>query len=135
MTRSILPYYLKKSLTKTTVVGILPATCDRVRRCSIWGADRQDLLHAAQVVGATGHVTGVDMTPEMLTVAEKYRAQIGERLGFHNVEFRRGRIQDLRTNLHGRAVSAPSSYRFGRGFASLHYLSGPTTRPAAVNHR
>jgi ubiquinone/menaquinone biosynthesis C-methylase UbiE len=54
---------------------------------------------AAQVVGATGHVTGVDMTPEMLTVAEKYRAQIGARLGFHNVEFRRGRIQDLRTNL------------------------------------
>jgi arsenite methyltransferase len=54
---------------------------------------------AAQVVGPTGLVIGVDMTPEMLTVAEKYRGQIGERLGFHNVEFRRGRIQDLRTNL------------------------------------
>ena len=54
---------------------------------------------AAQVVGPTGHVIGVDMTPEMLAVARKYQAQIGERLGFHNVEFRRGRIQDLRTNL------------------------------------
>ncbi len=54
---------------------------------------------AAQVVGPTGLVIGVDMTPEMLAVAEKYRQQIGERLGFHNVEFRRGRIQDLRTNL------------------------------------
>lgn len=54
---------------------------------------------AAQVVGPTGCVIGVDMTPEMLTIAEKYREQIGERLGFHNVEFRRGRIQDLRTNL------------------------------------
>jgi ubiquinone/menaquinone biosynthesis C-methylase UbiE len=54
---------------------------------------------AAQVVGPTGLVIGVDMTPEMLAVADKYREQIGERLGFHNVEFRRGRIQDLRTNL------------------------------------
>lgn len=54
---------------------------------------------AAQVVGPTGCVIGVDMTPEMLAIAEKYRGQIGERLGFHNVEFRRGRIQDLRTNL------------------------------------
>lgn len=54
---------------------------------------------AAQVVGPSGRVIGVDMTPEMLAVAEKYRQQIGEQLGFHNVEFRRGRIQDLRTDL------------------------------------
>lgn len=54
---------------------------------------------AAQVVGPSGRVIGVDMTPDMLAVAEKYREQIGERLGFHNVEFCHGRIQDLRTNL------------------------------------
>jgi ubiquinone/menaquinone biosynthesis C-methylase UbiE len=54
---------------------------------------------AAQVVGPTGRVIGVDMTPEMLAVARKYQTHIGEQLGFHNVEFRRGRIQDLRTNL------------------------------------
>ena len=54
---------------------------------------------AAQVVGAEGRVIGVDMTPEMLNVAEKYRQSIGEQLGYHNVEFRRGRIQDLRTDL------------------------------------
>ena len=54
---------------------------------------------AAQVVGPTGHVIGVDMTPDMLAVARKYQQHIGDRLGFHNVEFRRGRIQDLRTNL------------------------------------
>jgi len=56
---------------------------------------------AAQVVGPTGRVIGVDMTPEMLAVARKYQTQIGEHLGFSNVEFRRGRIQDLRTNLTG----------------------------------
>ncbi len=55
---------------------------------------------AAQVVGAEGRVIGVDMTPEMLNVAEKYRQSIGEQLGYHNVEFHRGRIQDLRTDLN-----------------------------------
>jgi ubiquinone/menaquinone biosynthesis C-methylase UbiE len=55
---------------------------------------------AAQIVGPSGRVIGVDMTPDMLAVAEKYRQQIGELLGFHNVEFRRGKIQDLRTALN-----------------------------------
>jgi arsenite methyltransferase len=55
---------------------------------------------AAQVVGQTGRVIGVDMTPEMLAIAEKYRREIGDQLGFHNVEFRRGRIQDLRTDVN-----------------------------------
>jgi arsenite methyltransferase len=54
---------------------------------------------AAQIVGPSGRVIGIDMTPAMLAVAEKYRHHIGEQLGFHNVEFRRGRIQDLRTDL------------------------------------
>lgn len=54
---------------------------------------------AAQVVGAAGRVIGVDMTPEMLALAEKHRHSIGEQLGYHNVEFHRGRIQDLRTDL------------------------------------
>lgn len=51
---------------------------------------------AAQIVGASGHVIGVDINDEMLALAEKYKSQIGDSLGFHNVEFRRGEIQDLR---------------------------------------
>lgn len=50
---------------------------------------------AAQIVGASGRVIGLDINPEMLALAEKYREQIGEKLGFHNVEFRRGHIQNL----------------------------------------
>lgn len=50
---------------------------------------------AAQVVGAQGRVIGVDMNTEMLALARKYQHEIGQKLGFHNVEFRRGRIQDL----------------------------------------
>ena len=54
---------------------------------------------AAQVVGAKGRVIGVDMTADMLGLANKYKGQIGDTLGYQNVEFRRGKIQDLRTDL------------------------------------
>ena len=54
---------------------------------------------AAQVVGPTGRVIGIDMTTEMLGLANKYRTEIGNKLGYQNVEFRRGKIQDLRTDL------------------------------------
>lgn len=54
---------------------------------------------ASQVVGPTGKVIGVDMTPEMLTVARDAAPVVAERIGFANVEFRRGRIQDLALDL------------------------------------
>jgi arsenite methyltransferase len=54
---------------------------------------------AAQVVGAGGRVIGVDMTPEMLALARGAAPAVAARLGYQNVEFRRGRIQDLRLDL------------------------------------
>ncbi len=54
---------------------------------------------AAQVVGASGRVIGVDMTEEMLEVARRNAPVVAERLGYANVEFRRGRIQDLALDL------------------------------------
>jgi arsenite methyltransferase len=53
----------------------------------------------SQIVGPRGQVIGVDFNPEMLKLARKYQISIGDKLGYHNVEFRRGRIQDLKTNL------------------------------------
>ncbi len=53
----------------------------------------------SQIVGARGKVIGVDFNPPMLALARKYRRSIAEQLGYDNVEFRRGRIQDLRTDL------------------------------------
>jgi arsenite methyltransferase len=50
---------------------------------------------AAQVVGAGGKVIGVDMTDEMLEVARRNAPIVAERIGYANVEFRKGRIQDL----------------------------------------
>lgn len=53
-----------------------------------------DCLLAAKRVGPTGHVIGVDMTPEMV---EKAREN-ASRGGFHNVEFREGTIEALPVN-------------------------------------
>ncbi len=54
---------------------------------------------AAQVVGAQGRVIGVDMTDEMLKVARTNAPIVAERIGYANVEFRKGRIQDLALDL------------------------------------
>ena len=50
---------------------------------------------ASQVVGPEGRVIGIDMTEEMLDVARRAAPVVAERVGYANVEFRRGRIQDL----------------------------------------
>jgi arsenite methyltransferase len=50
-----------------------------------------DCFMAARKVGETGYVIGVDMTAEMLEKARANQAKIG----FKNVEFRRGEIEHL----------------------------------------
>src|SRR5688572_26537275 len=50
-----------------------------------------DCFFAAQKVGATGHVIGVDMTPEMIDRARSS----AKRLNIQNVEFRQGYLEDL----------------------------------------
>jgi ubiquinone/menaquinone biosynthesis C-methylase UbiE len=54
---------------------------------------------AAQVVGRAGRVIGVDITDEMLAVARRNAPLVAEKLGYANVEFRKGRIQDLSLDL------------------------------------
>ncbi|MEA3186814.1 MAG: arsenite methyltransferase [Chthoniobacter sp.] len=54
---------------------------------------------ASQVVGPEGRVIGVDMTDEMLEVARRNAPLVAERVGYANVEFRKGRIQDLALDL------------------------------------
>ena len=54
---------------------------------------------AAQIVGAKGKVIGVDMTDEMLEVARRNAPIVAQRIGYSNVEFRKGRIQDLALDL------------------------------------
>ena len=54
---------------------------------------------AAQIVGPSGRVFGVDFNEEMLAVARRYQPQIASGLGYDNVRFLRGRIQDLQLDL------------------------------------
>jgi ubiquinone/menaquinone biosynthesis C-methylase UbiE len=54
---------------------------------------------AAQIVGPSGKVIGVDMTDEMLEVARRNAPLVAEQIGYANVEFRKGRIQDLGLDL------------------------------------
>ena len=54
---------------------------------------------AAQLVGDTGKVIGVDMNDDMLGLALKYQAEMATKLGGDRVEFRKGHIQDLALDL------------------------------------
>ena len=54
---------------------------------------------ASQIVGAEGKVIGVDTNTEMLALANKYREELAEKIGYGNVEFRYGKIQDLKLDL------------------------------------
>lgn len=53
----------------------------------------------SQVVGAQGRVIGVDCNAEMLALARRYREQVAAQIGFANVDFRCGLIQDLALDL------------------------------------
>jgi ubiquinone/menaquinone biosynthesis C-methylase UbiE len=54
---------------------------------------------ASQIVGAGGRVVGVDMNQEMLALAGRAAPVVAKAVGYSNVSFRRGRIQDLRLDM------------------------------------
>lgn len=63
---------------------------------------------AAQVVGREGRVIGIDVNPEMLALARGAQSQVAGALGYDNVEFRRGRIQDLACDLEAAGERDPA---------------------------
>ncbi len=54
---------------------------------------------ASQVVGETGRVIGVDCNEVMLELARKYQPEMAQKIGYANVEFHKGKIQDLKLDL------------------------------------
>ena len=54
---------------------------------------------AAQAVGPNGKVIGVDMNTDMLSLARQHAPTVAKNIGYANVEFRKGRIQDLGLDL------------------------------------
>src|SRR5690349_13561804 len=53
----------------------------------------------SQIVGPQGRVIGVDMNDDMLALARKHREAVGRAIGWQNVQFFKGRIQDLALDL------------------------------------
>jgi SAM-dependent methyltransferase len=62
------------------------------------GAGKSVFL-VSQIVGATGRAIGVDMNDEMLAVARRAARTFARTVGYDNVSFRKGRIQDLALDL------------------------------------
>ncbi|MCI0460110.1 MAG: methyltransferase domain-containing protein [Gemmataceae bacterium] len=59
---------------------------------------------AAQIVGPDGYIIGVDCNAEMLALARYHQGTVAHRLGYSNVDFRCGLIQDLRLDLDALAA-------------------------------
>lgn len=54
---------------------------------------------ASQLVGESGFVIGVDCNSEMLALSRKHAPTVAQRIGYQNVSFRYGMIQDLQLDL------------------------------------
>jgi arsenite methyltransferase len=50
---------------------------------------------ASQIVGPLGRVIGIDINEDMLSVARRNAPEVARRVGYSNVAFRKGNIQDL----------------------------------------
>ena len=81
---------------------------------------------ASQIVGPKGKVIGVDMNTDMLALARRYQREVGDRIGWHNVEFKRGRIQDLALDLD--ALDSWLGEHSVDDTSALHVLEGEQAR-------
>ncbi|MFS6826863.1 methyltransferase domain-containing protein [Cyanobium sp. ATX 6F1] len=74
---------------------VAPPVLEGTRLLDLGCGSGRDVYLLAQLVGATGEVIGVDMTPEQLAVAEAHRAFQAEAFGYANVRFLSGLIEQL----------------------------------------
>ena len=80
---------------------------------------------ASQVVGPNGRVIGVDMTDEMLKLARRNAPLVAENIGHANVEFRKGRIQDLALDFDLLDAKLKSASPSGlKGFLETEAIAG-----------
>src|SRR5262245_57918313 len=69
---------------------VCPPLLDGCRILDLGSGSGRDVYALAQLVGRSGHVVGVDMTPEQLAVAQAHQAHHREAFGFDNVRFEHG---------------------------------------------
>ncbi len=56
---------------------------------------------ASQVVGRRGRIVGIDVNNEMLPLARKSAPEVARRIGYANVQFRKGPIHRVTTEANG----------------------------------
>lgn len=59
-----------------------------------------DCFIASKQVGKSGRVIGIDMTPEMMVRATTNAGKVAKNLGYHNVEFRQGYLEEVPVDEH-----------------------------------
>ncbi len=74
---------------------VVPQALEGCRVLDLGSGSGQDAYLLAQLVGKSGHVTGVDATPEQLAVACEHLDWHAERFGYANVDFVEGDIEKL----------------------------------------
>jgi SAM-dependent methyltransferase len=74
---------------------VCPPLLEGCRVLDLGCGSGRDVYALAQLVGATGSVTGVDMTAGQLAVARRHQAYHAERFGYDNVRFVQGYIEQL----------------------------------------
>ena len=75
----------------------IPLALEGVHVLDLGCGTGRDCYVLSQLVGSTGSVIGVDMTEKQLAVARRHRDAHAKRLGYANLEFRKGYIEDLTT--------------------------------------
>jgi ubiquinone/menaquinone biosynthesis C-methylase UbiE len=95
---------------------------------------------ASQVVGPEGRIIGVDMTDAMLEVARRNAPVVAERIGYANVEFRKGRIQDLALDLekldaelHARPIASADAFLAAEGLAQELRVKHPLVASDSID--
>ncbi|MEO6154156.1 MAG: methyltransferase domain-containing protein [Thermomonas sp.] len=73
----------------------IPAAIEGATVLDLGCGTGRDAFLVSRMVGATGRVIGLDMTPAQLAVARASQAEHRERTGLDNLDFRDGRIEAL----------------------------------------
>ncbi|XP_072318806.1 arsenite methyltransferase [Eucyclogobius newberryi] len=75
-----------------------PAKLEECRVLDLGSGSGRDCFAFSKLVGPNGHVTGIDMTEEMITVSQQYIPYHQERCGYSkpNVTFLQGYMEKLR---------------------------------------
>jgi len=74
---------------------VCPPLLEGCRVLDLGSGSGRDVYLLSQLVGASGEVVGVDMTPEQLAVAREYLPFHAEQFGYANVRFLEGQIERL----------------------------------------